>query len=136
MLGIIPLKAKLIAGGVILAVAFLLIKGFFGWLQDQQETIIQLSADKSSSETLRTQCNVNVRQMNYEIALHANITAREQAKRDKLMEELDVYRRPSVSRTKEVRAETQVAIRGHDCAVSDLPLDVIRMSKRPSTASG
>ena len=128
-------KSKVFWIGLAVLSVFLLIKSFAVMIENLREdialrdaNIAELSATVATSETLRAECNVNIRQRNSEIEIHAAISELEQIEREELMEEINVHRRSRISRTQEVRTQTQVALAGLDCSSTDLPLDVIRLS--------
>ena len=129
------LKSKYLWFGLAALTIYLLVKGVFGVYENLRDKVTLQAATIASSETLREQCNVNIRQQNAEIDLHAAISEVEQMEREQLMEQINVHRRSRISRTQEVRTETQVALSGLDCPGVALPLDVIRLSNNTRSAA-
>ena len=110
------LKSKYLWFGLAALTIYLLVKGVFGVYENLRDKVTLQAATIASSETLREQCNVNIRQQNAEIDLHAAISEVEQMEREKLTEERDVYRRSSISRTEKARTANRVDVGNMDCS--------------------
>lgn len=136
MLGILTLlKSKYVWIALGALTVFLVIKSFFGWLEGIVEHSRLQAAELSVSETLRSQANMNVRQMNAEIELRAAISEVEEMERQKLLDEIDDTRRIRISQVETARKDTRQALRDVDCARAVLPDAVIRLSDRTRTAA-
>ena len=105
-----------------------------------EDALIEAAAQRDravASETLREECNTDIRQKNAEIAIHAAISEVEQIDREKLTEERDVYRRSSISRTEKVRTANRMDLRAMDCGASNLSFDHVAslLNNAAATAS-
>ncbi len=116
-------------------VAVMIVKAAFGFVQDLQARVILQAETIAISETLRTQCNTNIRQQNAQIDLLSAISEVEQMERQKLMEERDDNRTARLSQTEKARSDTRRSIRNLECPGVSLPDDVIRLSSNARAAA-
>jgi len=116
-------------------VAIWIVKSAFGFVQDLQSRVILQAETIAISETLRQQCNTNIRQQNAEIDLLSAISEVEQMEREKLMEEQDDTQRLLLSQTQKNRTAARKGLRDLDCPRIVLPADIIRLSDNARAAA-
>ena len=116
-------------------VAIMIVKAAIGFGQDLQTRLILQAATIATSEALREQCNINIRQQNAEIDLLAAISEVEQMEREMLMEERDDSQRILLSQTEKNRTAARKSLRDHDCPRVGLPADIIRLSDNARAAA-
>ena len=115
----------------ITAIAVLLLAGILLYgkhkMENLEEGMFIARQEAIQSETLRAECNRNVRAMNADIELRAAISELDQIERDKLLETVDDLRFQNREKVAQNRKDARESLRDIDCAGVDVPAVTQRM---------